>query len=104
HVLVDGGISANVPVRIARRAGATRVVISDLTRSDSTVHPDSPLDLSGRLIDFLFEQAPDSLGASDVNITSPVDNVGSLAFAPADLDRAIAVGRETAARVLGPIA
>ena len=104
HVLVDGGISANVPVRIARRAGASRVVISDLTRSDSTVNPDSPLDLSGRLIDFLFEQAPDSLGASDVNITSPVDNVGSLAFAPADLDRAIAVGRETAARVLGPIA
>jgi NTE family protein len=104
HVLVDGGISANVPVRIARRAGAARVIISDLTRSDSTVNPDSPLDLSGRLIDFLFEQSPDSLGPNDVNITSPVDNVGSLAFAPADLDRAIAVGRETAARVLGPIA
>jgi predicted acylesterase/phospholipase RssA len=104
HVLVDGGISANVPVRIARRAGAARVIISDLTRSDSTVNPDSPLDLSGRLLDFLFEQAPDSLGPNDVNITSPVDNVGSLAFAPADLDRAIAVGRETAARVLGPIA
>ena len=103
-VLVDGGISANVPVRTARRAGATRVIISDLTRSDSTVNPDSPLDLSGRLIDFLFEQAPDSLGADDVLITSPVGHVGSLAFAPTDLDRAIAVGRETAARALGPIA
>jgi predicted acylesterase/phospholipase RssA len=104
HVLVDGGISANVPVTIARHFGASRVIISDLTRSDSTVNPDSPLDLSGRLIDFLFEQAADSLGPDDIGITSPVDNVGSLAFAPTDLDRAIAVGRTTAMRVLEPIA
>src|SRR5581483_897656 len=27
HVLVDGGISANVPVGIARRAGASRLII-----------------------------------------------------------------------------
>jgi predicted acylesterase/phospholipase RssA len=104
HILVDGGISANVPVRIARAAGASRVIVSDLTRSDSTVNPDSPLDLTGRLIDFLFEQAPDSAARRDITITSPVANVGSLAFAPSDLTRAIAVGRETAAQVLGPIA
>jgi predicted acylesterase/phospholipase RssA len=104
HILVDGGISANVPVGIARSAGATRVIVSDLTRSDSTVNPYSPLDLSARLIDFLFEQAPDSLGRADVLMTSPVDNVGSLAFAPADLKAAVAVGYATAERVLGPIA
>ncbi|HTD59355.1 MAG TPA: patatin-like phospholipase family protein [Gemmatimonadaceae bacterium] len=104
HVLVDGGISDNVPVGVARSDGATRVIVSDLTRSDSTVNPDSPLDVSGRLIDFLFEQPLDSLGSDDVRILSPVDNVGSLAFAPSDLDRAVAVGRRTAGRVLGPIA
>src|SRR5581483_8059891 len=104
HVLVDGGIAANVPVRVARRSGASRVIVSDLTRSDSTVNPDSPLDLSGRLIDFLFEQPADSLGPDDISITSQVANVGSLAFAPTDLDRAIAVGRKTASRILEPIA
>jgi predicted acylesterase/phospholipase RssA len=104
HVLVDGGIAANVPARVARGAGATRLIISDLTRSDSTLNPDSPLDVSGRLIDFLFEQPGDSAAPGDVRVTSPVDNVGSLEFAARDLTRAIAVGYRTAADVIGPAA
>ena len=54
RVLVDGGVSANVPIQLARNAGATRVIAVDLTRSDASINPDSPLDVSSRLIDFLF--------------------------------------------------
>ncbi len=99
-VLVDGGVSANVPAQLARRAGATRLIIADLTRSDDAINPDSPLDVSGRLIDFLFEQRADSADPGDIWIKSPVADVGSLQFASADLDRVIAVGAHAAARAL----
>jgi len=99
-VLVDGGVSANVPAQLARRAGATRLIIADLTRSDNAINPDSPLDVSGRLIDFLFEQRADSADPGDVWIKSPVADVGSLQFASADLERVIAVGAHAAARAL----
>lgn len=97
HVLVDGGITDNVPIDVARRAGATHVIVSDLTRSDSKINPDSPLDVTGRLIDFLFEQPPDSTGRGDVMVTSPVADIGSLQFAPADLTRTVATGATASA-------
>ena len=101
RVLVDGGISDNVPVDVARRNGAMHVIVSDLTRSDATINPDSPLDVSARLIDFLFEQPPDSTERGDILITSPVADIGSLQFAPADLTHTVATGAKAAARALG---
>src|SRR5258705_1015454 len=35
--LADGGLAANVPIRVARELGATRVIISDLVRHQTTV-------------------------------------------------------------------
>jgi NTE family protein len=98
--LVDGGVSANVPIQIARDQGATRLIVADLTRSDASINPDSPLDVSSRLIDFLFEQTQDTVRPGDIRIRSPVADVGSLSFNDADLDAIIAVGQHATARAL----
>jgi NTE family protein len=100
RVLVDGGVSANVPIQVARDQGATRLIVADLTRSDASINPDSPLDVSSRLIDFLFEQPQDTVRPGDIRIRSPVADVGSLAFNDADLDAIIAVGQHAAVRAL----
>ncbi|HWZ60641.1 MAG TPA: patatin-like phospholipase family protein [Gemmatimonadaceae bacterium] len=100
HVLVDGGVSANVPIQVARSEGATRLIVADLTRSDASINPDSPLDVSGRLIDFLFEQRGDTVWPGDIHIRSPVADIGSLSFNDHDIDAIIAVGQHAATRAL----
>jgi NTE family protein len=100
RVLVDGGVSANVPMQLARDMGATRLIVADLTRSDASINPDSPLDVSGRLIDFLFEQRQDTVWPGDIRIRSPVADVGSLSFNAADIDAIVSVGQHAASRAL----
>jgi predicted acylesterase/phospholipase RssA len=100
HVLVDGGVAANVPIQLARNMGATRLIVADLTRSDASINPDSPLDVSSRLIDFLFEQRGDTVRPGDIQIRSPVADIGSLSFNAGDLDAIIAVGQHAASRAL----
>jgi NTE family protein len=100
RVLVDGGVSANVPIQLARNAGATRVIAVDLTRSDASINPDSPLDVSSRLIDFLFEQRGDSVRPGDLHIRAPVADVPSLSFNGNDIDAIVAVGQHAASRAL----
>ncbi len=94
RALVDGGLAANVPVRLARAAGATRVIVSELapdTPRDS-IDTASPLAVAGRMIDFLFEQPPDSLGPGDVRIVSHVAGIGNLDFAPQHIRAAVDSG------------
>jgi NTE family protein len=100
HVLVDGGVSANVPIQLARSEGATRLIVADLTRSDASINPDSPLDVSGRLIDFLFEQRQDTVWPGDIQIKAPVADIGSLSFNARDIDAIVTVGRHAASRAL----
>src|ERR1700722_7448237 len=100
HVLVDGGVAANVPIQLARNMGATRLIVADLSRSDASINPDSPLDVTGRLIDFLFEQRGDTVRPGDIHIRSPVADIGSLSFNMSDLDAIIAVGQHAATRAL----
>jgi predicted acylesterase/phospholipase RssA len=100
HVLVDGGVSANVPIQLARSEGATRLIVADLTRSDASINPDSPLDVSGRLIDFLFEQRGDTVWPGDIQIRAPVADVGSLSFSANDIDAIVSVGQHAASRAL----
>jgi len=59
RLLVDGGISNNVPVSVARAMGADIVIVSDLgsdmlTRDQIT----SALSVAGQLVNFLFALIP----------------------------------------------
>ena len=95
--LVDGGLSANLPVAIARAAGAERVIVSDAT---DHLPPEfdaySPLLVADRLVRFLFLQATDTLTDADVLVRPDVDRFTSLNFSQGNIARLIEVGREAA--------
>jgi NTE family protein len=84
-LLVDGGISNNVPVSVARAMGADIVIVSHLggdllTREQIT----SALSVAEQMINFLFalnSQEPlKSLGPRDVLITSRLGDIGAGSF------------------------
>ena len=65
--LVDGGLSANIPVEVARAEGAERVIVSDATEHPADDFDGySPINVADRLIEFLFHQPAESLRAGDV--------------------------------------
>ena len=81
--LADGALSASIPIQVARRAGATRLIVSD-----ATAHPPGDLDfaspvvMAGRMVNFLFRQSRDSLGADDILVRPAVEGFGALDFEP----------------------
>jgi NTE family protein len=94
RMLTDGGLSANIPVSVARREGALRVVVSDVTeRPADTLNLDSPLVIADRLLNWLFRQPPDSLGADDLMIRPAVEGFRALDFSPEAVDSLIRQGR-----------
>lgn len=100
RLLVDGGLSANVPVDIARRAGATQLLVSDVgtSVSDSTGDGTTRSMLS-YLMDELFEQ-PYSLGPADIALRPKVTRFSTLEFSPAVIGPLIDSGYAAAARAL----
>ena len=102
RVLIDGGISANVPVAEARDAGARRVIVVDLREDPApdTVDITSPGAVAAQLVGFLFRQPLDSLGPDDIYIRPDVRAVANLDFGPANRDRLIARGRSAADSML----
>jgi NTE family protein len=93
-MLTDGGLSANIPVNVARAEGATRVLVSDVTeRPTDTLALDSPLVIADRLLNWLFRQPADTLGVSDLLIRPAVDGFRALDFSPRAVDSLIRVGR-----------
>jgi predicted acylesterase/phospholipase RssA len=101
RILVDGGLAANVPVGVARAAGARRVIAVSLAQPNpDSLDAGSSLAIFSRMIDFLFVQPPDSLGADDVSITAPVSDIGTLDFSHANIDAAIAAGAVAARAAL----
>ena len=84
-LLVDGGISNNVPVSVSRAMGADIVIVSDLgsdmlTRDQIT----SALSVAGQMVNFLFalnsQEQLRSLGPRDVLITSRLGDIGATSF------------------------
>jgi NTE family protein len=84
-LLVDGGISNNVPVSVARAMGADIVIVSALgsdllTRDQIT----SALSVAGQMVNFLFalnsQEQLRSLGPRDVLITSRLGDIGAGSF------------------------
>jgi NTE family protein len=85
RLLVDGGISNNVPINVARAMGADIVIVSDLgsdllTREQIT----SGLSVAVQMINFLFalnsQEQIRSLGPRDVLITSRLGEIGAGSF------------------------
>lgn len=98
RVLADGGLSANIPIAAARAAGATRVLVADVSER---VAPDSAdltavAGVADRLVNFLFLQPLDSLGPDDTYLRTSLPSTPSLDFSPAQVARIIAAGRATA--------
>jgi NTE family protein len=103
--LADGGLSANIPVTIARGAGAERVIVSDATeRRDAGSNLYSPFVLAERLLGFLFEQPADSLAVGDVYIRPAIEGYESLDFRTQRVDQLIELGRSAAVAALAPAA
>jgi NTE family protein len=101
RLLTDGGLSANIPIAVARQAGAERVIVSDATEqlSDS-LDLYSPFVLADRLLGFLFRQPVDSLREGDILVRPMVDGFTSLNFSPARVDQLIRNGMAAADTVL----
>lgn len=101
RLLADGGLAANIPVAIARDAGAERVIVSDATeRLPDSLNLYSPLALADRLLGFLFHQPADSLRKGDVLVRPAVDKFTSLNFSAARVDQLIRNGATAADTVL----
>jgi NTE family protein len=102
--LADGGLSANIPVAVARAEGAERVIVSDATEHPAESFDGySPINVADRLIQFLFQQPAESVRAGDVLVRPDVDGFTSLNFSPKRLERLLANGRAAADSTLAAV-
>jgi NTE family protein len=101
RILADGGLVANIPVAVARAAGAERVIVSDATeRLTDSLDLYSPIVLADRLLGFLFQQPVDSLRPVDVLVRPAVEGFTGLNFSAANVDALIRLGAAAADSVL----
>jgi NTE family protein len=99
--LTDGGLSANIPVAVARAEGADRVIVVDATEHPrDSIEGYTPLLVADRLVQFLFKQRADSLHRGDLMIRPDVDGFTSLNFSRRNIDRLLARGVAAADTVL----
>jgi len=92
RISVDGGLSANVPVREARAAGATRVIVSDATdHLPELTHPQSIIGWLKWLWDRANVQEVESL-PGDVWVRPKVDTFPDLGFSSERVSSLIHLG------------
>lgn len=97
RLLADGGLAANIPIAVARNAGAERVIVSDATEQlTDSLDLYSPLAVADRLLGFLFRQSTDSLNPGDVLVRPAVKGFTSLNFSAARVDQLIRNGSAAA--------
>ena len=100
----DGGLSANVPVDVARAAGATRLIVSyTIERRPDSLDLRSPLAVIDLLIGNLFRQSSDSLGDRDVAVRPDVEGFHSLNFSSSAVASLIDRGYEAARSALAGV-
>lgn len=105
QMLIDGGLSANVPVEVAREARPGRVIVSDVgTLTGRAVDAQSTAGMLSYLLDFLFTQRSVPLEPGDVSIKPSVDAFGLLDFAHTAIDPLRASGYKAAREALGTCA
>ena len=101
QTLGDGGLVANVPVGVARRLGARRVIVSDATAGVAdSVGLDAPLTLVSHIVAFLFHQPADSLGAGDALVRGDLAGYADFEVSDRGLARLVEVGRAAARKAL----
>ena len=101
-LLSDGGLSANIPIGVARELGATRVIVSDVT--GPLRGPDGlggPLAVAEQLAGFLFQQPAARLEPGDLYIKVNVEGLANLDFSREAAHRLRRNGRLAADSVLG---
>ncbi len=107
RMLIDGGLSANVPVAIARGLpGVTRVIVSDVTSSLLTQEElqSGALAVADQLANFLFVQPAAVPGPDDVSIRVDLKEFGNLDFTPETTDSIMRRGRMRADSALASAA
>jgi NTE family protein len=103
--LIDGGLSANIPVRVAREEGAEVVIVSDATEHPAdSIDAYSPLIVANRLVEFLFQQPAESLHDADLLIRPDIEGFTSLNFSRRNIERLLAHGRAAADTMLSRLA
>jgi predicted acylesterase/phospholipase RssA len=91
--LGDGGLAANVPIKVARESGAGRLIVSyTMERTPDSLNLQSTFVLIDHLIGNLFRQPVDSLDAQDLPIRPDVDGFRSLNFSADIIDELITRG------------
>ena len=96
-ILVDGGLSANVPIHEARHAGADRLIISDVTEYPrDSIDVESPLALADQVLGFLFQQPGIGPGPGDLFIRPAVQSFRALDFSPETIAEILRRGRVAA--------
>jgi predicted acylesterase/phospholipase RssA len=101
HLLIDGGLSANVPVTAAHGAGATRLLVSDVgSLAGRVTDVQSTTGMLGYLLDFLFTQGPYVPGPDDLAIKPDVELFGLLNFSRDAIGPLIDAGRRAARSAL----
>jgi len=80
--MVDGGLSENVPVKLARELGATTIILSTL---DATKGQDSLTRVKQKgtldmMLDRIFLDTHPPLGPNDLEIRTDVSDIGNLDF------------------------
>lgn len=100
RLLVDGGVVANLPVKVARELGADVIVAVDVTEVSGEARPSSFVEVVMRAVTILtHEGVAESARGADVLVAPAVGEVDLLDFDAKD--RAIAAG-EAAARAQLP--
>lgn len=93
---IDGGLSQNVPVAAARRAGATRLIVSDVTTgTPDSLNPYSAIAVGEQLINYLFTQDIDTL-PDDVYLKTDLADVRTLDLDPRTIERVLVEGHRVA--------
>jgi NTE family protein len=101
RMLIDGGLALNVPISVARDLGAERVIVSRMDNSTDRPQPvGSTLSTANSLIGFLFLQKLDSLGATDVLVSTKVAQFGQLDFTPSQVASLVQLGYDQASQAM----
>jgi len=100
--MVDGGLSENVPVKLARELGATTIILSTL---DATKGRDSLTRVKEKgtldmMLDRIFLDTHPPLGPNDLEIRTDVSDIGNLDFSEAVVERLTQRGAAAARPVL----
>jgi NTE family protein len=97
RMLIDGGLSANVPIAAARNEKVGRVIVSDVgSIAGRITDVQSTTGMLGYLLDFLFSQGPYPLAPNDVAVKPDVDAFGLLEFSRGAIGPLIEAGHRAA--------